>query len=197
MTFQRSILTVVAVAAARARVGSRSPPTPAPPTVPTHAIAANVNDPGIRPDAAAPQPRSGSRPTRRGGSGSCSCSCRTGARPTSRRTSSEIGSEAGRLGYHTIVLAYRNEAPIAAPPPVGCGNSVDAADLAAELRDQRAHGDPRRARGIDRRQRRSGEQHREPAEQGAPAPGGDLPRRRLVAVPRHQRPEPAPSGRRP
>jgi hypothetical protein len=38
----------------------------------------------------------------------------------------EFGSEAGRLGYHTIVLAYRNEAPVAMPPPVGCGNGVEA-----------------------------------------------------------------------
>jgi hypothetical protein len=34
----------------------------------------------------------------------------------------ELGSEGGRLGYHTIVLAYKNEVPIAAP--AGCGNSV-------------------------------------------------------------------------
>jgi hypothetical protein len=38
----------------------------------------------------------------------------------------EFGSEAGRLGYHTIVLAYRNEAPVAFPPPAGCGNGVEA-----------------------------------------------------------------------
>ncbi|MDA0170083.1 thrombospondin type 3 repeat-containing protein [Solirubrobacter taibaiensis] len=38
----------------------------------------------------------------------------------------EFGSEAGRLGYHTIVLAYRNEAPVAMAPPVGCGNGVEA-----------------------------------------------------------------------
>src|SRR5689334_2947780 len=36
----------------------------------------------------------------------------------------ELGTVAGRLGYHTIILAYRNEAPIAALPtanPPGCG----------------------------------------------------------------------------
>jgi hypothetical protein len=38
----------------------------------------------------------------------------------------EFGSEAGRLGYHTIALAYRNEAPVAMAPPVGCGNGVEA-----------------------------------------------------------------------
>jgi len=37
----------------------------------------------------------------------------------------EIGTEGSRLGYHTIVLAYKNEAPIAAAPPAGCGNSVE------------------------------------------------------------------------
>ena len=37
----------------------------------------------------------------------------------------EFGSEAGRLGYHTIVLAYRNEAPVAMAPPVGCENGVE------------------------------------------------------------------------
>ena len=33
----------------------------------------------------------------------------------------EIGSEGARLGYHTIVLAYRNEVAIAAPPDAGAG----------------------------------------------------------------------------
>jgi hypothetical protein len=36
----------------------------------------------------------------------------------------ELGTVAGRLGYHTIILAYRNEAPIAALPTAplpGCG----------------------------------------------------------------------------
>src|SRR3954453_8965184 len=30
-----------------------------------------------------------------------------------------VGAEGGRLGYHTIVLAYKNEIPIANPPPCG------------------------------------------------------------------------------
>jgi hypothetical protein len=44
-----------------------------------------------------------------------------------------LGTEMGRLGYHTIVLAYRNEAPIAALPtaPVpGCGPDELASDAA-------------------------------------------------------------------
>jgi hypothetical protein len=39
----------------------------------------------------------------------------------------EFGSQGARLGYHTIILAYRNEAPIAALPtatPPGCGPAV-------------------------------------------------------------------------
>ncbi|MDA0170082.1 thrombospondin type 3 repeat-containing protein [Solirubrobacter taibaiensis] len=39
-----------------------------------------------------------------------------------------LGTEMGRLGYHTVLLAYRNEAPIAASPtaPIpGCGNLPD------------------------------------------------------------------------
>src|SRR5262245_783707 len=37
-----------------------------------------------------------------------------------------VGTEAGRLGYHTIVLAYRNEVGINAAPPLGCGPDVEA-----------------------------------------------------------------------
>src|SRR3954454_8533873 len=37
----------------------------------------------------------------------------------------QMGSEVGRLGYHTVVLAYRNEAPIQTLPPDGCGTSVE------------------------------------------------------------------------
>jgi hypothetical protein len=43
----------------------------------------------------------------------------------------ELGTESARLGYHTIILAYRNEAPIAALPtanPPGCGTGAEAAD---------------------------------------------------------------------
>src|SRR4051812_34200047 len=36
----------------------------------------------------------------------------------------ELGSVAGQLGYHTVSLAYRNEAPVAALPPAGCGPSA-------------------------------------------------------------------------
>ena len=43
----------------------------------------------------------------------------------------ELGNEGRRLGYHTIILAYKNEAPLAALPPAGCGNNV-AAPLGSE-----------------------------------------------------------------
>ena len=56
----------------------------------------------------------------------------------------ELGTVAGRLGYHTIILAYRNEAPIAALPtanPPGCGTAERAAE---HVRASSAPGDPRR-----------------------------------------------------
>src|SRR3954464_3526857 len=67
---------------------------------------------------------SGWRRTRRGGLGSCWCSWAAGERPTSRRTGVRSAAT-GRLGYHAIVLAYANEAPVSALPPIGCGNNVD------------------------------------------------------------------------
>jgi hypothetical protein len=39
-----------------------------------------------------------------------------------------VGNEGARLGYHTIVLAYRNEVGIAANPPLGCGSDPDPAN---------------------------------------------------------------------
>jgi hypothetical protein len=37
-----------------------------------------------------------------------------------------VGTEGARLGYHTIVLAYRNEVGINALPPLGCGTNEEA-----------------------------------------------------------------------
>jgi hypothetical protein len=56
-----------------------------------------------------------------------------------------VGAEGARLGYHTIVLAYRNEVGIAAAPPLGCGNAAEppvspancAIDVRRELLDGR------------------------------------------------------------
>jgi hypothetical protein len=64
---------------------------------------------------------------------------------------SHLGTEARRLGYHTILLAYRNEAPIAAPitpvPPAlpGCGPlelpTPSAPDCAIKIRMELLKGD--------------------------------------------------------
>jgi hypothetical protein len=100
MTFPRGIRATVAAAllvlgfAAGARAAD----------VPTHVVAANVNDAGI--DA--------SRGSMSGGGVT-----------NLPQDWTEMGSEGGRLGYHTIVLAYRNEAPIQTLPPDGCGTGVE------------------------------------------------------------------------
>ena len=150
MTLRRSIRTVVAVVGL-ARLGFAASARAA--DVPTHVVAANVNDAGIDTTARVEPRLARARPGAAG---------REAARVHGRRGRdqpaaewSEIGSEGGRLGYHTIVLAYRNEAPVAALPPVGCGNSVDppasppncAFNARMEILDGRGR--------IDRRQRRS------------------------------------------
>src|SRR3954451_9766216 len=54
----------------------------------------------------------------------------------------ELGTVARRLGYHTILLAYRNQAPIAAQPtanPPGCGPDAAPSPTAPNCaRDARA-----------------------------------------------------------
>jgi hypothetical protein len=116
MTFPPRLLTLVGVAllglalAADARAAD----------VPKYAIAANVNDPGIDPSRGknlvwlAPE-------TRR--VGSLLVILPYGAMNNLTTNFQEIGAEGGRLGYHTIVLAYKNEVPIAAA--AGCGNGAD------------------------------------------------------------------------
>jgi hypothetical protein len=58
----------------------------------------------------------------------------------------ELGSVAGRLGYHTVSLAYRNEAPVAALPPAGCGTdaapSLTDPTCARDARLEILNGDP-------------------------------------------------------
>src|SRR3954463_13837737 len=143
MTLRRSSLAAVAVAVlglpplgltASARAAA---PTAYPP------IAPSLTDPAIV-DTASPVP--GTRgdhlvwlapPERRGGE------MRVWLAPPERRVGkllvflptggptnipsefTELGSVAGRLGYHTVLLAYRNEAPVAANPPAGCGPLAD------------------------------------------------------------------------
>jgi len=91
--------------------------------VPTHVIAANVNDPGIDPTRGSHHVWLASDPARR--VGKLLVFMGGGGATNLPQDWSEMGTEAGRLGYHAIVLAYANEAPVAALPPVGCGNSVD------------------------------------------------------------------------
>ena len=129
MTFQRSIRVVVAVAvvglaqcavAASARAAD----------VPTHTIAPSLTDPAIT-DPPAPSPSRGDNlvwlapdPSRR--VGKLLVFLPTGGATNLPSEFTELGTVASHLGYHTIILAYRNEAPIAALPtanPPGCGNA--------------------------------------------------------------------------
>ena len=88
---------------------------------PTRTIPANVNDPGIstaRGENLVWLPA----PERR--VGKLVVFLPTGGATNFPTEFKHLGTEMGRLGYHTIILAYRNEAPIAALPtaPVpGCG----------------------------------------------------------------------------
>jgi hypothetical protein len=92
------------------------------PPEPTHAIDANVNDPAI--DASRGQNfvwlgPAGHRV------GRLMVFMPSGGPTNLPKDWREMGSVAAGLGYHVIVLAYQNEAPIAANPPAGCGNSVE------------------------------------------------------------------------
>src|SRR3954454_1490072 len=91
--------------------------------VPTHVIAANVNDAGIDPSRGSNHIWLASDPSRRVGKLMVFMS--GGGVTNLPQDWTEMGSEGGRLGYHTIVLADRNEAPIQTLPPDGCGTSVD------------------------------------------------------------------------
>jgi hypothetical protein len=125
MTFQRNIRAVVTVAlVGLAQLGVAAGASAADPA--THTIAPVMTDPGIADTSptrgnnlvwlAAPERRVGKLLVFLG----------LGGANNIPSEFEEFGSEAGRLGYHTIVLAYRNEAPVAFPPPAGCGNGVEA-----------------------------------------------------------------------
>src|SRR3954447_1025997 len=90
---------------------------------PTHVIAANVNDSGIDASRGSNHVWLAADPARRVGKLMVFLS--GGGVTNLPQDWTEMGSEGGRLGYHTIVLAYRNEAPIQTLPPDGCGTSVD------------------------------------------------------------------------
>ena len=113
MIFMRSILTGIALLgllgfAATARAAE----------TPTYVIPANINDAGIDPARGKNHVWSPERPVGKllvvmGGGGALNLP----------EDWSELGTEGARLGYHTIVLAYSNAVPIAAP--AGCGPNVD------------------------------------------------------------------------
>jgi hypothetical protein len=117
----RSILTVTAVAAL-GQLGFASQSRAW--DEPTRAIAANSNDPGITTARGANLIYLNADPARR--VGKLLVFLPSGGATNLPTEFKEIGTESGRLGYHPILLAYRNEAPIAAPPPAGCGNTVEA-----------------------------------------------------------------------
>src|SRR3954453_21526094 len=112
--------------------------------VPTHVVAANVNDAGIDPSRGSNYVWLAADPARRVGKLLVFLS--GGGVTNLPQDWTEMGSEGGRLGYHTIALEYRNEAPIQTLPPDGCGTSVDpppsppncAIDARMEILDGRA-----------------------------------------------------------
>ncbi len=119
MTFRRTTITALVAVAVLGCASSARGADP-----PTHAINANVNDAGI--DNARGQNLIwlAGDPARR--VGKLLVFLPLGAVNNFPSNFQELGAQGGRLGYHTIVLAYKNEAPIAMAPPVGCGNGVDA-----------------------------------------------------------------------
>ena len=153
---------------------------------PTYTIAANINDPGIDTSRAGepglarprgPPRRQAARvPAERG-------------RDQPPDNWQEMGAEGGRLGYHTVVLAYRTRfrSPRRRRRAAGTTWTRRVAARAAELHDQHPDGTARRAWRVAAGRRQPGQQHRQPADEVHPAHGGDLPARRVGEVPRHQR----------
>ena len=157
MTFQRSILTVVAVALLGLAPFALLL-TPAPTTQPTHAIDANVNDAGITTARGqnlvwlAPEARR---------VGKLLVFLPSGGANNLPTEFKGVGSEGGRLGYHTIVLAYQNEvADRGAAPGVGTASTRRPAppncaiDARMELLDGRGESsvvDVDRANSIENR----------------------------------------------
>jgi hypothetical protein len=124
MSFQRRTLAVVAVALlGLGLVGLGANARAADPAA-RDTIAANVNDPGIlttRGPNLVYMPDSARRV------GKLLVFLPSGGAVNFPTEFEWVGDEGARLGYHTIVLAYRNEVGIAAAPPAGCGNDPDPA----------------------------------------------------------------------
>ncbi|MDA0163248.1 hypothetical protein OM076_23440 [Solirubrobacter ginsenosidimutans] len=121
MTLRRSLLALAVLVLSASATDARAQVLP-----PTHTVAANVNDPGIATSRGSNLIWLSADPARRVGK---LLVFLPGGGATNVPTDwTEFGSEMARLGYHTIVLAYRNEAPIAALPPAGCGTGVEASE---------------------------------------------------------------------
>src|SRR3954452_15693564 len=127
MTFQRRLLTVMGVLLGLTMFGAS--PSARGADEATHTIAPSATDPAIT-DPPPPSPSRGDNlvwlaPEDRR-IGKLLVFLPTGGLTNLPSEFTELGTVAGRLGYHTIILAYRNEAPIAAAPtanPPGCGNA--------------------------------------------------------------------------
>jgi hypothetical protein len=85
---------------------------------PTHAIDANVNDPAIESTRGQNFVWLGPASHR---VGRLLLFMPSGGATNLPQDWREMGSVAAGLGYNVIVLAYKNEAPVAALPPAGCG----------------------------------------------------------------------------
>jgi hypothetical protein len=162
MPFQRSIRTVVAVAllglvqlgsAATARAADLPKCDPDPtreavPTISCYTIDPHDTDPQILDTPTPPGTRGNHRvflEPKASRVGRLLVFLPTGGVNNVPSEFSHLGTEAGRLGYHTILLAYRNEAPIAFPPPAGCGPSPApnpvSPDCAIQMRLELLEGD--------------------------------------------------------
>ena len=179
MTFRRSIRTVVAVVlVGLAQLGftaaARAADLPSSPIDPTYTIDPHDTDPEILDTPDPPGPRGDHlvflAPEATSRVGRLLVFLPTGGVNNKPSEFTNLGAEASRLGYHTILLAYRNEAPIAAsptaPPPAlpGCGPlelpASSAPDCAIKMRMEILEGagewdsplvDVDRANGIENR----------------------------------------------
>jgi hypothetical protein len=157
MTLRAGTLTSVAVALVGASLGFAAN---ARADVPTHTISADANDPGITTARGPNLVWLADEPVRR--VGKLLVFLPSGGANNLPTEFTWIGTEGARLGYHTIVLAYRNEVPINATPPAGCGSGIDAPatppDCAFHVHEELLDGggespvvDIDRANGIDNR----------------------------------------------
>ena len=159
--------------------------------VPTHVIAANVNDARQSTRRAARGPRVAR--VRPGAAG------REAARVRERRGRDQPPAGLERDGHRGRSPRLSRDRSSRTPTRrrsrrcrrIGCGTPADRAPRRRTARSTRAWRSSTGDGQVDRRQRRSGQQHREPADKVLAAPRRTRLRgRRLGAVPRHRRPRP-------